>query len=142
MPRILLIEDDPNRISVFREWTNETEFVLIEASSGGRCMGILRKGMTEGIAGILLDHDLEKQPVTATDLLISGTQLLRSISLSIPRSVPILIHSMNSEKPPAMERTLKNEGFSVTRIGMASLTCERYNQWLEEVRDNQPFNDY
>lgn len=57
-PRILLIEDDPKRIATFRAWLTGTEFVLIEASSGGRALGILRLRMTEGIAGICLDNDL------------------------------------------------------------------------------------
>lgn len=34
--RILLIEDSPGRITPFRQWLEGTEFVLIEASSGGR----------------------------------------------------------------------------------------------------------
>jgi hypothetical protein len=57
-----------------------TEFVLIEASSGGRARGILRKGMTDGIAGLCLDHDLDQQPVNPQDHL-SATQLLSAIAL-------------------------------------------------------------
>lgn len=135
-PRILLIEDDPHRIAVFREWLKETEFVLIEASSGGRAMGILRKGMTEGIAGICLDNDLEKQPLTEMDLSLSGVKLISAISLSVPRSVPILIHSMNATHPAGMERRLAKDGFSVTRIRMMALTRESFNGWVQEVRDN------
>jgi len=135
-PRILLIEDDPDRIATFREWLAGTEFVLIEASSGGRALGLLRKGMTDGIAGICLDNDLEKQPMTESDLRLSGEGLISAINLSVPRSVPILIHSMNSQKPPAMERALKSSGFSVTRTRMVVLSREAFHEWLEEVRDN------
>jgi CheY-like chemotaxis protein len=133
-PRILLIEDSPERIVTFRRWLEGTGFVLIEASSGGRARGILRKGMTEGIAGLCLDHDLDQQPVTPTDFL-STSGLMASIILSIPRTTPVLIHSMNAQKPPGMERQLNSEGFSVTRCRMAALTQERFNEWLEEVRD-------
>ena len=99
-PRILLIEDNPERIVLFRDWLVGSEFVLIEASSGGRAKGILKKGATGGIAGVMLDHDLDQQPMTDTDLLLSASNLIDSIVSSIPRSVPILIHSMNASKPP------------------------------------------
>lgn len=135
-PRILLIEDDPERISIFRAWLMGTEFVLIEASSGGRAKGILQKGMTVGIAGICLDNDLEKQPMTESDLSLSGTGLISAITWSVQRSVPILIHSMNVQKPPAMERALKSAGFSVTRTRMMMLSREAFNEWLIDVRNN------
>lgn len=135
-PRILLIEDDPERIATFRAWLTGTEFVQIEASSGGRALGILRKGMTEGIAGICLDNDLEKQPMTDIDHRMSGSGLISALTQSVPRSVPVLIQSMNAQMPPSMERSLKSAGFSVTRIRMVALTRELFHQWLEEVRDN------
>ena len=135
-PRILLIEDDPHRIEIFRKLVAGSEFVLIEAKSGGRAMGILRKGMTDGIVGVCLDNDLEKQCLTESDQSLSGTKLISAISLSIPRSAPILIHSMNASQPPAMERRLTSYGFSVTRIHMVALTQTSFNEWLQEVRDN------
>jgi len=97
--------------------------------------GILRKGLTEGIYGLCLDHDLEKQPVTATDLTLSGSRLIKAIVTSIPNNVPILIHSMNTNAPVAMEKSLKGSGYSVTRIRMAVLTRELFNEWLKEVTD-------
>jgi hypothetical protein len=133
-PRILLVEDSAERIATFRNWLEGTEFVLIEASSGGRARGILRKGMTDGIAGLCLDHDLDQQPVNSTDFL-SASALMSAIVLSIPRTVPVLIHSMNVQKPPQMERQLVSEGFSVTRCRITALTRERFAEWIEEVRD-------
>lgn len=135
-PRILLIEDDPERIATFRAWLTGTEFVLIEASSGGRAKGILKRGSTGGIAGVMLDHDLNQQPMTATDLLLSASNLIDSLVSSVPRSVPILIHSMNASKPPIMQKRLASEGFSVTRTRMNALTRENFYEWLQDVRDN------
>lgn len=132
-PRILLVEDDAERIATFRRWIEGTEFVLIEASSGGRAMGIFRKGMTDGIAGLCLDHDLDQQPVNSNDFL-SASKLMSSIVLSLPKFVPVLIHSMNAQKPPQMERQLSSAGFSVTRRRMVALTAEFFAEWLEEVR--------
>lgn len=135
-PRILLIEDSVERIDTFRRWLAGTEFVLIEASSGGRAKGILRKGMTEGIAGLCLDHDLDLQPMTDVDLHLSASHLLEAIAASLPRQTPILIHSMNAAKPVGMEKRLISAGFSVTRIRMVALTQELFDQWLDEVRNN------
>jgi CheY-like chemotaxis protein len=135
-PRILLVEDDPDRILRFRHWLENTSFVLIEASSAGRALGILRKGMSDGIAGIALDHDLNQQPITESDMSLSGSSLIDSIAASIPRHVPILIHSMNAYKPPQMQRRLEAAGFSVTRIGMDRLSGDKFAVWLQEVHDN------
>lgn len=135
-PRLLLIEDNTERIVQFQNWLQDTEFVVIEASSGGRAKGILRKGATDGIAGIMLDHDLEQQPVIENDLKMSSSHLMNALIISIPRSVPVLIHSMNDSKPVMMERQLKSAGFSVTRIKMDILTRASFNEWLQDVRGN------
>ncbi|SDI80476.1 hypothetical protein [Propionivibrio dicarboxylicus] len=135
-PRILLVEDDPARIEVFRSWLIGTGFVLIEASSAGRARGVLRKGMTEGIKGLLLDNDLEKQPVTSQDLLLSGSDLVAAIAQTLDRTVPILIHSMNATRPLGMQRALASVGFSVSRVPFAILTRGRFLEWLDEVNDN------
>lgn len=134
--RLLLIEDNAERITRFREWLVGTQFVVIEASSGGRAKGLLRKGWTDGIAGIMLDHDLEQQPVIPSDLTLSASNLLNSIVPSIPRSIPILIHSMNVDKPPQMQKHLQSSGFSVPRIRMSDLTRESFHEWLQDVMDN------
>lgn len=139
-PRLLLIEDDPSRIEKFRVWIAGTEFVLIEASSTGRAMGILRPGMAEGVAGILLDHDLEKQPVTDSDLRLSASNLLDSMIRAVPRHVPVLVHSMNASQPPVMTKRLVAAGFSVTRMRMSSLTPDLFAAWLDDVRDSWESN--
>ena len=42
---------------------------------------------------------------------------------------------MNTNAPVTMEKTLKGVGYSVTRIRMAALTRELFNEWLEDVSD-------
>ncbi len=132
-PRILLVEDNDVRIQTFRAWLAGTEFRLIEASSGGRAKGILRKGMTDGIAGLCLDQDLNEQPVTTADLTLSASDLIDAIIMSLPRSTPVLIHSMNSMRPAEMQRRLETAGFSVTRIRMAALSRQLFAGWLDVV---------
>jgi CheY-like chemotaxis protein len=106
-PRILLIEDDPGRIEVFTRWLAGTEFVLVVARSGGQALGMLAKG-AEGVAGLLLDHDLSDSPLTTTDMTLSASNVLPSIQRRLPRQVPILIHSHNLNKPVTMQRALRH----------------------------------
>jgi len=135
-PRLLLIEDDEGRIKTFLRWLEGTEFVLVVARSGGQAMGMLRQG-TKGVAGVLLDHDLSDAPLTTTDSMLSASHLLPLIQRSVPRWVPILIHSHNVSKPVLMQRFLESAGFSVTRARFALLEREptRFVRWLDDVRD-------
>jgi CheY-like chemotaxis protein len=135
-PRILLIEDDNGRIEIFQRWLDGGEFVLVVARSGGQALGMLGKGSTQAIAGILLDHDLSDSPFTETDLSLSATDLIPLIKKMVRRTVPVLIHSHNANKPPQMQRALESDGFSVTRIRFAALTEPKFKEWLEDVRDN------
>jgi CheY-like chemotaxis protein len=135
-PRILLIEDDAGRIDVFSRWLQDTEFVLVVVRSGGQALGMLAKGSTQAIAGILLDHDLSDSPYTQADLGLSATDVLPAIKLQVRRTVPVLIHSHNANKPPMMQRSLQSAGFSVTRVRFAALKEDRFREWLEDVRDN------
>lgn len=74
--------------------------------------------------------------MTDSDHRLSGSGLISAITQSVPRSVSVLVHSMNARMPPSMERSLKSAGFSVTRIRMVALTRGLFHQWLAEVRDN------
>ena len=134
-PRILLIEDDVGRIEVFTRWLKDTEFVLSVVRSGGQALGMLGQGSTQAIAGILLDHDLSDSPFTETDRGLSTSDVIPLIKLKVRRSVPILIHSHNANKPPLMQRSLQSEGFSVCRVRFEALTPARFHEWLDEVRD-------
>lgn len=135
-PRILLIEDDAGRIDVFTRWLRGSEFILITVRSGGQAMGMLSKGSTEAIAGILLDYDLSDSPLTETDLILSSSNVLPLIKRHVRRSVRVLIHSHNATKPAWMQRSLESDGFSVTRIRFAPLTEVRFRLWLNDVRAN------
>ena len=135
-PRILLIEDDAGRIQRVGDWLLGTEFVLVAARSGGQAMGVLRRG-AEGVAGLMLDHDLSNSALTVGDGQLSGTDLLPLIQRVLPRCVPVMIHSHSISKPPVMQRVLEQAGFSITRTRFHVLEEEplRFAAWLDDVRD-------
>ena len=132
-PRMLLIEDDSGRIDIFTRWLKDAEFVSVTVRSGGQALGMLSKGSTEAIAGILLDHDLSDSPFTETDLSLSASNVIPLIKRKVRRAVPVLIHSHNASKPPLMQRSLESDGFSVTRIRFTALTEARFRLWLDDV---------
>jgi CheY-like chemotaxis protein len=136
-PRLLLVEDDAGRIDLFSKWLDGTEFVLVTARSGGQAIGMLKKGL-DGVAGVMLDHDLSDSPLTSVDAQLSSSALIPLLQRRLPRHVPVLIHSHNLNKPVTMQRALEASGHSVNRIRFSTLMREpaRFVEWLEDVRDN------
>ncbi len=134
MIRILLIEDDNNRVTKIRSWLPD-DVRLVHTASAGRVLGVLKRDSNQ-YAGIMLDHDLQTQAATATDMELSGSTVVTWIKDMVPTDVPILIHSMNFSRAPEMKRSLEAAGFSVTRIAMDMLEQEHFHSWLNEVRDN------
>jgi len=136
-PRLLLVEDDVGRVDLFSKWLQDSEFVLVTARSGGQAIGMLSKGF-DGVAGLMLDHDLSDAPLTTVDLQLSSSELMPLLQRRLPRHVPVLIHSHNLNKPVIMQRALEASGHSVTRIRFSALEQEpkRFNEWLQDVRDN------
>jgi len=134
-PRILIIEDNPERIEKFQSWLQHTRFLPMVANSGGQAVGMFRHG-TEGVAGICLDHDLNSNPRTESDNWVSGSDVVQQILMTVPKYVPILVHSMNTTHAPRMVKKLNSAGFSVTRIRMVILDEARFMTWLSDVEDN------
>jgi len=133
MLRILLIEDDNERVIAFKSWL-PADISLVHASSAGRAIGIIMRDRN-AYAGIMLDHDLREQIVTERDFFLSGSNVVKTIITCISPDIPILVHSMNPGCAPSMVKALEKTGFSVTRLPMIELNRENFNEWLGEVRD-------
>jgi CheY-like chemotaxis protein len=131
--RILLIEDDKNRVEKIRSWLPD-DVRLVDAASAGRVIGILKRDKDQ-YAGIILDHDLQLQAATVNDTELSGSSVVKWIKDMIPPEVPVLVHSMNRKMAPGMVKTLEDGGFNVTRIPMEDLNIKLFLSWLEEVRE-------
>ena len=99
-------------------------------------MGILKRDKGKVYAGIVLDHDLEKNPASESDLFLCGQDVVDTIIKNVSKQVPILIHSVNESQAPVMQTMLEKAGFAVERIPMDILTRESFNEWLEYVREN------
>ncbi len=132
--RILLIEDNVKRIETFIQWVGE-HTLLATASSAGVAMGMLRRdnNIKNGrvYSGILLDHDLQEQAITVSDLSLSSTNLIDLIIENIFKDVPILMHSMNEVQSITMKKRLEAAGFEVIQIPMKKLKKPAFDEWLK-----------
>ena len=136
MIRLLLIEDDADRITRFRAWC-PSDIRLVVAASGGRALGLLERDPGRVYAGLLLDHDLPFQAVNDAERSVTGTQVVQGILRHIDPEIPILIHSMNHTAARRMSTTLMTAGFDVSVVPMAELTEDRFLVWIEAVREIQ-----
>lgn len=132
--RLLLIEDDESRIARVTSWL-PPDFRLVIARSAGRAIATLKRDDPTTYAGIMLDHDLQLQTAAAAEVALSGTDLVEVIVRRVDHDVPVLVHSMNPARAPAMVDRLKRAGFMTSYIPFAKLTAEAFESWIEEVRD-------
>lgn len=131
--RLLIVEDNEERLECFRSWLPEDVRPVV-ATSAGRAIGIVQRDRGTVYAGILLDHDLVEQIVADGEQRFSGTHVTDAIITHVSVDVPILVHSMNFGRATAMVSKLEHAGFWVTRAPMSSLTQEKLGAWLEDVR--------
>ena len=131
--RLLIIEDNPGRIRLFKKWLPD-DIRPVFASSAGRALGVLQLDKGRVYAGIMLDHDLFEQPASEVDSQFSGTHVVQAIIKNIHPDTPVLLHSMNDIRARIMERSLESGGFYVRRIPMLALTQDRFLDWLIEVK--------
>jgi hypothetical protein len=133
--RILIIEDNINRISQFKDWKpDDMHFVFV--TSPGTALGLIKRDKGMVYCGVCLDHDLQEQQVCESEESFSGTQIATSLIQNFSYEIPILVHSMNEIKAMAMVQKLTKADFNVTRIAMIHLSEQIFSRWLEEVRDN------
>lgn len=135
--RILIIEDDNDRVEQFTAWL-PGDVRLVHAGSAGRALGILQRD-SGAYAGIMLDHDLQGQIVTREDFLMSGSTVVSRLIEAVPPAlrpdIPVLVHSMNPADAPRMVMRLTSAGFPVSRMPMSAMTKQYFLRWLDEVRD-------
>lgn len=131
--RIFIVEDDQRRVDWFRAWLPK-DMRLVHARSGGRALGVIQRDRT-AFSGIMLDHDLQQQAISASDSNISGSIVIRAVMQYLSPEIPIMIHSMNPGKATTMGKALEKSGFSVTRMPMGEMSKTAFLEWLEEVRE-------
>jgi hypothetical protein len=85
--RILIIEDDPARERSLLSWL-PADIKAVVARSAGAAMGILRLDSGRVYAGVILDHDLAQAPMSASDPLLSGQNVVHAIAEHVDLRIP------------------------------------------------------
>lgn len=129
--RLLIVEDDPNRIEQFRRWI-PGDILYVVTSNAGSAMGILNRDRGKVYSGILLDHDLKR--FNSGDL-TDGKDVVSAVVKHVSPDRPVLVHSVNEQQAPIMVELLASRGFSVTRMPFPKLSKEIFLKWIDEVRE-------
>jgi len=133
--RLLIIEDNIDRIAQFTDW-EPADMHFVFATSPGGAIGLINRDKGLVYCGICLDHDLQEQRVSESEGTFSGTQIATALAHHFFYEIPVLIHSMNETKASGMAQTLIKADFCVTRIPMTDLSQQKFSDWLAEVREN------
>ena len=133
--RILIVEDDDNRMALFSAWM-PSDIRIVWAKSAGSAIGLIKRDAGKVYAGILLDHDLYLHATSEADSLLTGRHIAQTIIECISTDVPILVHSVNTKYAPVMVEKLEMAGFWVERIPLSELDQQAFVSWIAEVREN------
>lgn len=133
MIRILIIEDNEERIDLFKQWM-PLDIAAIYVRSAGRAVRVIELDQGSIYSGICLDHDLDEQTIVNLEKELSGMEVARYIARNISRNAPILVHSMNFGGGTSMTRALEAQGFTVSRIPFDRMTEKKLLDWIADVR--------
>jgi len=136
--RVLVVEDDPTRVEVFKEWVKYMDLPcslhFVWAKTAGAAIGILNRDVGSVYSGIMLDHDLDQQNVIPTQgRRYTGRDVVAKILEVTDRDTPILVHSTNEKGGPEMREKLESAGFSAELIPFYALEFNLYRDWINYV---------
>jgi CheY-like chemotaxis protein len=132
--RLLVVEDDSERLDMFRSWV-PSDVHIVWARSAGVAIGLIRRDSSADYGGVLLDHDLQQQVITPDDQDLSGSNVAQELIMNKYFDVPILVHSTNQRAAPRMVSQLRHSGFCVTHLPMYQLTQPLFREWVCEVKE-------
>ncbi len=130
--RLLVIEDNPERLELFRAWM-PAGVKIVWARSAGVALGLIGRDQGYVYGAVALDHDLQDLAITADDLTLSGSDVSKALIANFHRDIPILVHSTNQIQAPRVVSQLKSAGFWVSHIPMYNLDQEIFSKWIGEA---------
>ncbi|AKS41378.1 cyclic-phosphate processing receiver domain-containing protein [Wenzhouxiangella marina] len=131
--RLLVVEDNAERIARFERWMPPDVRVTF-ARSAGRAMRIIELDAGRVYAGMLLDHDLDDQNASDDELGLTGRHVVDRIIRHTDPDAAMLVHSINPGGARMMVRRLELAGFWVTRMPFPVLSEAKLRTWIDEIR--------
>ena len=104
--RIFILEDDHERIELFRELVIGHELTIAEDAA--TAIAIL--GSDSGFDLFMLDHDLGNRQMVSNDDKNTGSEVVRWIVQSSMKCPTTIIHSYNPDGAESMFNALKKHG--------------------------------
>lgn len=121
MVKILILEDDPNRVDIFRATLGDRHSLAFAETAAAAIAAI----NSTPFDVIFLDHDLGGQTYVAESDENTGSEVVRHLAYACGggRETPIIIHSMNLPAAQAMQKNLLAAGYRhVYQIPFSKLT--------------------
>lgn len=117
--RILILEDDMNRIDLFGQKLCANQFDITYVTTAAEAIALLDQ---EEFDLVFLDHDLGGQTYVNTADTNTGSEVVRHMTRPTYLKTPVvIIHSMNEPAAKSMEHALVYEGFETHRIPFTKL---------------------
>ena len=126
---VLVVEDNPERVELFRQWLEHPDVRLLHVRSGDGALNCLK----DRFDCILLDHDLQEGHPLGSKGKVDGRGVVdRLVQSGVNRRTPIVIHSMNPGGRNEMFLRLRANGFAVEMKPFAEWTAH----WAAELRED------
>lgn len=119
MAKILILEDDENRVEIFREMLGQRHDLTVVDTA----QDAIDEIDSDIFDVIFLDHDLGGQTYVAASDMNTGSEVVRNMTRrAVVLSASVVIHSMNTPAAASMQSQLVNAGYHpVHRIPFSKL---------------------
>ena len=132
MPRVLVLDDDDARHTVFSQILSGCE--VLHVHTAWEACRALQQSAPFDLA--CLDHDLgEFGAIRPGDGMEVAQFIARDMRDKIPRWV--LVHSCNVPAADRMERELEDGGIRVMRVGYSARMLADLKSWIRKIQDRQ-----
>ena len=129
---VVVLEDNADRIATMNSWLAD-RFSMYDSffsDDPNKIVAVLME-RPDDILALSLDHDLFERADGSTD--ITGMEVAEFLSLKEPW-FPVLIHSSNRIDADRMQRLLKKNRWSVTRVTPFDDTAWIGDDWYPALR--------
>lgn len=129
--RILLVDNDPDNLSLNKKVLSKAGYVVVTADSGEIAIELVRKARSD-FAAILMDHHMEpgiSGPVATAEIkkIVPSQQIL---SFSIDNSIDVVRDGFKSGASDYLYKNVDNE----TLLQEVAKACAKYDQFCRSIR--------